>query len=181
LRLERRDRRGKIHGALLEAHPDAWVIGLDSNPEMVFRARETYDDVQLARMEDPLPDGPWDLVVLDCAPTAETLRLLALPEALSRYLDRMLPVERRVVRALSAGRPGRGGLPSPRDHVVEAAKLRVVGGAEESKRRRECAGADAGREIKGGPASLVGPAAQKTRAEGAILAAAGNRKQVPLR
>jgi tRNA (cmo5U34)-methyltransferase len=48
---------------LLEAHPDAWVIGLDSNPEMVFGLRETYDDVQLARMEDPLPDGPWDLVI----------------------------------------------------------------------------------------------------------------------
>jgi hypothetical protein len=30
---------------------------------MVFRARQTYDDVQLARMEDPLPDGPWDLVI----------------------------------------------------------------------------------------------------------------------
>jgi hypothetical protein len=30
---------------------------------MVFRAREMLEDVQLARMEDPLPDGPWDLVV----------------------------------------------------------------------------------------------------------------------
>jgi hypothetical protein len=30
---------------------------------MVFRARQSYDDVQLARMEDPLPDGPWDLVI----------------------------------------------------------------------------------------------------------------------
>jgi hypothetical protein len=30
---------------------------------MVFRARQTYDYVQLARMEDPLPDGPWDLVI----------------------------------------------------------------------------------------------------------------------
>jgi tRNA (cmo5U34)-methyltransferase len=30
---------------------------------MVFRARKSYDDVQLARMEDPLPDGPWDLVI----------------------------------------------------------------------------------------------------------------------
>jgi tRNA (cmo5U34)-methyltransferase len=30
---------------------------------MVFRAREMYDDVQLARIEDPLPDGPWDLVI----------------------------------------------------------------------------------------------------------------------
>lgn len=54
---------GETTRRLIEAYPDAWVIGLDSSPDMVFRAREVYDDVQLARMEDPLPDGPWDLVI----------------------------------------------------------------------------------------------------------------------
>ncbi len=54
---------GETTRRLIEAHPDSWVIGLDSSPDMVFRARQTYDDVQLARMEDPLPDGPWDLVI----------------------------------------------------------------------------------------------------------------------
>ncbi len=54
---------GETTRRLIEAHPEAWVIGLDSSPDMVFRARQTYDDVQLARMEDPLPDGPWDLVI----------------------------------------------------------------------------------------------------------------------
>jgi tRNA (cmo5U34)-methyltransferase len=54
---------GETTRRLIDAHPDAWVIGLDSSPDMVFRAREEYDDVQLARMEDPLPDGPWDLVI----------------------------------------------------------------------------------------------------------------------
>jgi tRNA (cmo5U34)-methyltransferase len=54
---------GETTRRLIEAHPDAWVIGLDSSPDMVFRARQTYDDVQLARMQDPLPDGPWDLVI----------------------------------------------------------------------------------------------------------------------
>lgn len=54
---------GETTRRLIEAYPDAWVVGLDSSPEMVFRARQTYDDVQLARMEDPLPDGPWDLVI----------------------------------------------------------------------------------------------------------------------
>jgi tRNA (cmo5U34)-methyltransferase len=54
---------GETTRRLIEAHPDAWVIGLDSSPDMVFRARREYDDVQLARMEDPLPDGPWDLVI----------------------------------------------------------------------------------------------------------------------
>jgi tRNA (cmo5U34)-methyltransferase len=54
---------GETTRRLIEAHPDAWVIGLDSSPDMVFRARQSYDDVQLARIEDPLPDGPWDLVI----------------------------------------------------------------------------------------------------------------------
>jgi tRNA (cmo5U34)-methyltransferase len=54
---------GETTRRLIEAYPGAWVVGLDSSPDMVFRARQTYDDVQLARMEDPLPDGPWDLVI----------------------------------------------------------------------------------------------------------------------
>lgn len=54
---------GETTGRILDAHPDAQITGLDSSPEMVFRAREMVDDVQLARMEDPLPDGPWDLVI----------------------------------------------------------------------------------------------------------------------
>jgi tRNA (cmo5U34)-methyltransferase len=54
---------GETTRRLIEAYPDSWVIGLDSSPDMVYRAREAYDDVQLARFEDPLPDGPWDLVV----------------------------------------------------------------------------------------------------------------------
>jgi tRNA (cmo5U34)-methyltransferase len=54
---------GETTRRLLEAYPESWVIGLDSSPDMVFHAREAYDDVQLARIEDPLPDGPWDLVI----------------------------------------------------------------------------------------------------------------------
>jgi len=54
---------GETTRRLIEAFPDAWVVGLDASPDMVFHAREAYDDVQLARIEDPLPDGPWDLVI----------------------------------------------------------------------------------------------------------------------
>jgi tRNA (cmo5U34)-methyltransferase len=54
---------GETTKRLLEAYPDAEVTGLDATPEMVFRARELGIEVQLARMEDPLPDGPWDLVI----------------------------------------------------------------------------------------------------------------------
>ena len=54
---------GETTRRLLAAHPAAEVTGLDSSPEMVFHARGMDIDVRLARMEDPLPDGPWDLVI----------------------------------------------------------------------------------------------------------------------
>ncbi len=44
--------------------------------------------------------GDWDTLVVDCAPTAETLRLLALPEALAWYLQRVFPAHRRIARGM---------------------------------------------------------------------------------
>ncbi|HEX3393465.1 MAG TPA: ArsA family ATPase [Acidimicrobiales bacterium] len=44
--------------------------------------------------------GEWDVIVVDCAPTAETIRFLSLPDVLSWYMERIFPVERRVVRAV---------------------------------------------------------------------------------
>jgi arsenite-transporting ATPase len=65
--------------------------------------------------------GRWDAVVLDCAPTAETLRLLALPGALGWYLQRVFPLHRTLARGLRPltaliGRPGA----MPPDSVFDA-------------------------------------------------------------
>ena len=54
---------GETTRRILARHPGAELTGLDSSPEMVFRARELDIEVRLARIEDPLPDGPWDLVI----------------------------------------------------------------------------------------------------------------------
>ncbi len=64
--------------------------------------------------------GDWDVIVVDCAPTAETLRLLALPEALGWYMQRVFPVERRVVRALKPVLSRAAGVPMPEDSVFDA-------------------------------------------------------------
>jgi arsenite-transporting ATPase len=42
----------------------------------------------------------YDVVLVDCAPTAETLRLLSLPDIMNWYIERIFPVQRRVVRAV---------------------------------------------------------------------------------
>jgi arsenite-transporting ATPase len=44
--------------------------------------------------------GKYDLLVVDCAPTAETLRLLSLPEIMNWYIERIFPVQRRLVKGM---------------------------------------------------------------------------------
>jgi arsenite/tail-anchored protein-transporting ATPase len=62
--------------------------------------------------------GDWDLVVVDCAPTAETLRLLALPEALAWHLHRLLPAQRGLLRALRPAAAAAAGVPLPSAEVA---------------------------------------------------------------
>lgn len=64
--------------------------------------------------------GPWDVVVVDCAPTAESLRLLTLPEAAAHYLERLFPTHRRVVRGMLAGIAGGAGSVQRWDATADA-------------------------------------------------------------
>ncbi|MDA8436909.1 MAG: ArsA family ATPase [Actinomycetales bacterium] len=57
------------------------------------------DDVLALLEVGSYADG-YDVLVVDCAPTAETLRLLALPEALDRLVSRGFPMDRRIARLL---------------------------------------------------------------------------------
>lgn len=64
--------------------------------------------------------GAWDVIVVDCAPTAETLRLLALPEALGWYMERVFPMQQRVMKALKPVLTKAAGVPMPGGSVFEA-------------------------------------------------------------
>jgi arsenite-transporting ATPase len=64
--------------------------------------------------------GDWDPVIVDCAPTGETLRLLALPDALRWWMGRIFPPDRRVMRTLRPVISHIAGLPLPPDSVFEA-------------------------------------------------------------
>ncbi len=54
----------------------------------------------LIDVKNHVESGRYDVIVVDCAPTAETLRLLSLPEVMNWYIERIFPVQRRVVRAV---------------------------------------------------------------------------------
>ncbi|HEX6310397.1 MAG TPA: ArsA family ATPase [Acidimicrobiia bacterium] len=54
----------------------------------------------LADLREHASSGEYDLVVVDCAPTAETLRLLSLPDVLGWYMDRVFPAQRAATRTV---------------------------------------------------------------------------------
>jgi arsenite-transporting ATPase len=75
---------------------------------------------------DHVESAEFDVIVVDAAPTGETLRLLSLPEASRWWIERIAPIGRRVSRI---GRPMLErvlGLPVPRDEVFAAAE-RLLG------------------------------------------------------
>ncbi len=56
---------GETARRVLARHPDAALVGVDASEAMLSRARDVLPDADLrvARLEDPLPAGPFDLAV----------------------------------------------------------------------------------------------------------------------
>ena len=54
----------------------------------------------LADIKSFAGSGDYDVIVVDCAPTAETIRFLSLPDILSWYMNRIFPVERRLAKVM---------------------------------------------------------------------------------
>lgn len=75
----------------------------------------------LFELREHVASDRWDAVVVDGAATAETLRLLALPAALSGYMERIFPTHRRLARLLRRSRLGGGTVPD--DGVLAAVAL----------------------------------------------------------
>ncbi len=109
---------GEVRDYLLAVLDTVGVDALAAEELTVLPGAEEV--LALLAVRDQVRSSRWDLVVVDCAPTAETLRLLALPEALGWYMDRVFPIERRVVRSLRPVLGRVAGVPMPRDQVFDA-------------------------------------------------------------
>jgi arsenite/tail-anchored protein-transporting ATPase len=53
----------------------------------------------LLQIKDHHESGEFDAIVVDCAPTGETLRLLSFPDVASWWLEKVFPIERRLMAA----------------------------------------------------------------------------------
>ena len=56
----------------------------------------------LLRLRAHHDSGEWDTIIVDCAPTGETLRLLSFPDVARWWIEKVFPMERQI---LAAARP----------------------------------------------------------------------------
>ena len=98
---------GETARRLLERHPDASLVGIDENEQMLAVARDALPASRVslhpARIEDPLPEGPFDVVAtalcvhhLDGRAKAELferIRDALVPDGLFVLADVVVPVD----------------------------------------------------------------------------------------
>jgi tRNA threonylcarbamoyl adenosine modification protein (Sua5/YciO/YrdC/YwlC family) len=98
---------GETARLLLDRHPEAFLVGIDENEQMLVLARDRLPasrvELRAARIEEPLPDGPFDLVAsalavhhLDDVDKAELfgrVRAVLAPGGLFVLGDVIVPIE----------------------------------------------------------------------------------------
>ncbi|HEX5672436.1 MAG TPA: ArsA family ATPase, partial [Acidimicrobiia bacterium] len=111
---------GSIRDQIMSVFDWGGVTGIEAEEFLVFPGMDEL--FALLEVNRHARSGEYDLVVVDCAPTAETLRLLSLPEVLSWYFERVMPAERRLMRAARPFLTRLTDLPVPEDNVFQAAQ-----------------------------------------------------------
>jgi arsenite/tail-anchored protein-transporting ATPase len=108
----------EIQRYLLEVFRWAGIEGLEAEELSVVPG---LDEIfALSDIKQHATTGDWDVVVVDCAPTAETIRLLSLPDVLGRYMERVFPLGRRLNKVVSPVMARVTSLPAASDDVFAA-------------------------------------------------------------
>lgn len=87
----------------------------------------------LTEIESLCASDDVDVVVVDCGPTAETIRLLSLPDVIGWYMDRLFPASRRLHRVVAPMLSRVARLPMA-DDAVFAAGQRLYDRLESAQR-----------------------------------------------
>ena len=89
---------GEVRDHLTELFDWSGLKGIEAEELTVFPGMDEL--FSLATVRDHARSEEYDVIIVDCAPTAETLRLLSLPEVMSWYMDKMFPISRKVAKVV---------------------------------------------------------------------------------
>lgn len=75
----------------------------------------------LMEIQQQAKSGQYDAIIVDCAPTGETLRLLSFPDLLNWWLEKIFPHERRLLKVVRpVAKIVTGGFELPDDQVMSS-------------------------------------------------------------
>jgi arsenite-transporting ATPase len=77
----------------------------------------------LVRIVKHYDSGLYDAIVVDCAPTGDTLRLLSFPEIAKWWLDKLFPIQRQAAKIIRPIAKRVTDMPMPEDDVFESIKV----------------------------------------------------------
>jgi len=89
---------GAVRDYLTDVFDWSGLQGIEAEELTVFPGMDEL--FSLASVRDHAYSGRYDAIIVDCAPTAETLRLLSLPDVMSWYMEKMFPISRKVARVV---------------------------------------------------------------------------------
>ena len=84
-----------------------WLSGMlnwakldDISAEEMFIFPGMEELFSLLQIKHHSTSGEYDVIIVDCAPTGETLRLLSYPDLLKWWMDKIFPMEKRLLKLL---------------------------------------------------------------------------------
>lgn len=109
---------GAVRDHLTELFDWSGLKGIEAEELTVFPGMDEL--FSLAAIREHVGSGDYDVIIVDCAPTAETLRLLSLPEVMSWYMDKLFPASRKVAKVVRPVLSRVTGMPVANDDVFDA-------------------------------------------------------------
>ena len=91
--------------------------GIEVEELLVFPGLEEL--FSLLKILDVYESGEYDTLIVDCAPTGETLSLLKYPEMLSELIEKVLPVKRKGIKTVGPIVEKVARVPMPEDKVFD--------------------------------------------------------------
>ncbi|MFZ5351842.1 MAG: ArsA family ATPase [Bacillota bacterium] len=107
---------GKVQEYLTALFTAKAVKDITTEELTVFPGME--DLLSLLRILNYYKEKTFDVIIIDCAPTGETLALLSFPEMLRWWMDKLFPLKRKAIKVVKPVVEPLLGIPMPSDGVM---------------------------------------------------------------
>ncbi len=107
---------GKVQEYLTALFTSKAIKDITTEELTVFPGME--DLLSLLRILNYYKENTFDVIIIDCAPTGETLALLSFPDMLRWWMDKLFPLKRKALKIVGPVAGTILGVPMPSDSVM---------------------------------------------------------------